>query len=53
MHGVPIYSQLSEAQFRLDVNRDAMATEKLAEGIRQFEADALALEQLIAARLHG
>lgn len=48
---VPPYIQLSEAQFRLDLNRDAMATEKLAEGIRQFEADAIALEKLIAARL--
>ena len=53
MDGAPIYSQLSEAQFRLDLNRDAMATEKLAEGIRQFEADAMALDQLIATRLHG
>lgn len=40
---------LGEAEFRLALNRDAMATEKLAEGIRQFEADAIALEQLIEA----
>jgi transaldolase len=46
----PAYHQISEAQFRLELNRDAMATEKLAEGIRQFEADALALEQMILAR---
>ncbi len=39
--------QLDESAFRLALNRDAMATEKLAEGIRQFEADAIALEQLI------
>jgi transaldolase len=38
---------LDEASFRLALNQDAMATEKLAEGIRQFEADAIALERLI------
>jgi transaldolase len=36
-----------EPDFRLALNRDAMATEKLAEGIRAFEADAIALEKLI------
>ena len=40
--------RLAEPEFRLMLNRDAMATEKLAEGIRQFEADAIALERLIA-----
>lgn len=48
---IPIYSQLSEAQFRLDLNRDPMAVEKLAEGIRQFEADTIALEKLISTRI--
>jgi transaldolase len=38
---------LDESAFRLALNRDAMATEKLAEGIRAFEADAIALEKLI------
>ncbi|MDE2453704.1 MAG: transaldolase, partial [Burkholderiales bacterium] len=37
--------RLDEPAFRLALNRDAMATEKLVEGIRQFEADALALER--------
>lgn len=36
-----------EASFRLALNDDAMATEKLAEGIRAFCADAVKLEQLI------
>jgi len=45
----PVPAPLGEAAFRLALNRDPMATEKLAEGIRQFEADALALEQLIQA----
>jgi len=40
----------SEAEFRYDLNADAMATEKLAEGIRNFVADQVKLEQLIAAR---
>jgi transaldolase len=38
---------LDEPAFRLDHNEDAMATEKLADGIRQFAADQLKLEQLI------
>ena len=36
-----------EAGFRLALNEDAMATEKLAEGIRAFAADAVKLDQLI------
>ncbi|MGE8397257.1 MAG: transaldolase [Comamonas sp.] len=38
-----------EAQFRFALNEDAMATEKLAEGIRAFVADAIHLEHLIEA----
>ncbi len=38
---------LTESHFRLQMNRDAMATEKLAEGIRLFEEDTLALEALV------
>jgi transaldolase len=38
-----------EAQFRWALNEDAMATEKLAEGIRAFGADAVKLEQLMQA----
>lgn len=40
--------RLDEAGFRLQLNDDAMATEKLAEGIRNFIADQLRLEQLIS-----
>ena len=36
-----------EPGFRFALNEDAMATEKLAEGIRAFAADAAKLEQLI------
>jgi transaldolase len=36
-----------EAAFRFALNEDAMATEKLAEGIRAFAADAVKLEQLM------
>ena len=39
-----------EAGFRLALNQDAMATEKLAEGIRVFIADAIKLEALIQGR---
>ena len=38
-----------ETQFRFALNEDAMATEKLAEGIRAFCVDALKLEQLMVA----
>ena len=38
-----------EASFRYALNEDAMATEKLAEGIRAFAADAGKLEQLMMA----
>jgi transaldolase len=38
-----------ESKFRFELNDDAMATEKLAEGIRTFAADAIKLEKLIAA----
>lgn len=36
-----------EAGFRWALNQDAMASDKLAEGIRAFAADALKLDQLI------
>ncbi len=42
--------QYDEAGFRLALNQDAMATEKLAEGIRVFIQDARKLEALIEAR---
>ena len=38
-----------EAQFRFALNEDAMATEKLAEGIRAFCGDAIKLEKLMLA----
>ena len=38
-----------EAGFRYALNEDAMATEKLAEGIRAFAVDAVKLEQLMQA----
>jgi len=42
---------LGEAAFRWDMNEDAMATEKLAEGIRNFNADAVKLAGIVAKRL--
>jgi transaldolase len=39
--------KLDEKSFRWMHNEDAMATEKLAEGIRRFDADARKLEKLI------
>lgn len=38
---------LDEAAFRYALNEDAMATEKLAEGIRAFAADAVKLETIL------
>ena len=41
---------LDEAAFRFALNEDAMATEKLAEGIRAFAADAVKLETLMESK---
>lgn len=41
----------SEAAFRFALNEDAMATEKLAEGIRLFSADIRKLEAMIIDKL--
>ncbi|GAB2794227.1 transaldolase [Halomonas shantousis] len=38
---------LDEGEFRWEMNEDAMATEKLAEGIRKFMADQRKLEELL------
>jgi len=40
--------KLDESAFRLQLNNDAMATEKLAEGIRNFCIDTEKLEELLA-----
>jgi transaldolase len=42
---------MTEAQFRWDLNEDAMATEKLSEGIRNFTVDQIKLEKTLAERL--
>ncbi len=42
---------LDEASFRWEHNEDAMATEKLAEGIRKFAEDQVKLEELLAERI--
>lgn len=39
---------LAESDFRYALNADAMATEKLAEGIRNFVADQIKLEQVLS-----
>jgi transaldolase len=45
--------KLSEPGFRFAHNENAMATEKLAEGIRLFAADLGKLRAMMAARLDG
>ena len=45
---LPVVSY-DEPGFRYALNDDAMATEKLAEGIRAFAVDTRKLEQLIQA----
>ncbi|MGL4323019.1 MAG: transaldolase [Beijerinckiaceae bacterium] len=42
---------LTEAAFRWQLNQDAMATEKLSEGIRAFNNDLVVLRKTIGARL--
>lgn len=49
----PHWQTLDEAAFRWALNEDAMATEKLSEGIRQFARDFRALKALVARRLEG
>jgi len=43
--------RVDETSFRWHMNEDAMATEKLSEGIRKFAADTVKLEQLISEKL--
>jgi len=43
---------MNEATFRWMMNEDAMATEKLAEGIRNFAADIFKLETIIKKKVH-
>ncbi|MEQ8206842.1 MAG: transaldolase family protein, partial [Woeseia sp.] len=45
------YDFADEADFRLQLNASAMATEKLAEGIRGFIADQIKLEDLLRQRV--
>lgn len=49
----PARLSLDEKTFRLLLNDDAMATEKLAEGIRVFARDARALRELVSKRLQA
>jgi transaldolase len=43
--------ELDEKRFRWLLNENAMATEKLSEGIRKFAADVLKLEKFVASKL--
>jgi transaldolase len=43
--------ELDEKKFRWLLNENAMATEKLSEGIRKFAADVVKLEKLVASKL--
>jgi transaldolase len=43
--------ELDEKKFRYLLNKDAMATEKTAEGIRKFVADMAKLEKLVADKI--
>lgn len=45
--------KVDEASFRWQLNSDAMATEKLAEGIRNFADDIVKLENIIRGRLQS
>jgi len=49
---IPKVSYLNdEKAFRWDMNQDAMATEKLSEGIRKFGIDQCKLEDMLRERL--
>lgn len=47
----PRPASMTEAEFRWEMNQDAMATEKLAEGIRGFTVDQIKLEKALAEKL--
>jgi transaldolase len=47
----PAKFALDEKTFRYMLNEDAMATEKLAEGIRVFAKDLRGLRELVSKRL--
>lgn len=47
----PTLPEIDERSFRWHMNEDAMATEKLSEGIRLFAADLRKLHRLIAERI--
>ena len=42
---------MDEKTFRWEMNEDAMATDKLAEGIRKFAVDAVKLENMLTSML--
>jgi len=44
-------AKMTEEEFRFELNQDAMATEKLAEGIRGFVADQNKLEAALSEKL--
>ena len=44
-------SKMTEKEFRFQLNEDAMATEKLSEGIRGFVVDQIKLEKALAEQL--
>jgi transaldolase len=43
---------LDEKQFRWMHNEDAMAVEKLSDGIRRFTADLIRLEEFVAGKMN-
>jgi transaldolase len=47
----PRPAPMTETEFRWEMNEDAMATEKLADGIRGFTADQIKLEKTLAEKL--
>ncbi|MFA7238918.1 MAG: transaldolase [Sulfuricellaceae bacterium] len=46
----PCPDRMTETEFRWAMNEDAMATEKLAEGIRGFTVDQIKLEKVLAGK---
>jgi len=50
---IPAPPRLDEKSFRFALNEDAMATEKLAEGIRSFVKDLRSLRTLVGKRLES
>ena len=51
MKNIELIEDVDETKFRWELNEDAMASDRLTDGIRRFAADAVLLEKLIESKI--